>query len=109
MNFKIRYNGATIPVLFVEHDALTKIGVDIKVLEDGEFLFGMYRSLQQIILLNKEHKQWFEVFMHELLEYVKTAYGVDIDHDHLSVISKVLADIMKQNKKEFIRMLEEDN
>lgn len=107
MNFKIRHGAVRIPVMFVTHDEINEMGRD--VLEDGEFLFGMYRALQKKIYLNSSNEQWFETFIHELFEHIQSAYSLQMTHEQLSVMARVLADIMKQNAKQFIKLLEEDN
>lgn len=91
----IKHGGKKIPVKFLAEDELHEEGG--AQLEQGQFLFGMYKARNQEILLNKDTRDQFATFVHELGEYVSNEYQQETPHSEMSVFAKVIADIFQQN------------
>ena len=96
--FKLKLGSTIIPVYFVDHDVLQDIGKGLLTQSD-ESLYGMFRSSPLGIYINNDRGDGFETLFHELGEYVKCEYGLEISHEQLSVMTKVFADIFKSNAK----------
>lgn|SRR5574343_49338 len=91
----IKHGGKKIPVKFLTESELHEEGG--AQLEQGQFLFGMYKARNQEILLNKETRDQFTTFVHELGEYISNEYQQETPHQEMSVFTKVIADILEQN------------
>ena len=96
--FKLKLGSTIIPVYFVDHDVLQDIGKGLLTGVD-ESLYGMFKASPLGIYINNDRGDGFETLFHELGEYVKCEYGLEISHEQLSVMTKVFADIFKSNPK----------
>jgi len=43
-----------------------------------------------------------ECFLHEIIEVIKSKYGLEIDHTHLTVLSEVLFQVIRDNRLAFM-------
>ena len=100
---KLKHGRRTIPVRFVSEEEIHEHGSGI--LRPGEFLFGLYKARRPEIFINTNTEGQFSTLLHELGEYIINEYGVECPHEQLSIITKVLADIMLENKIIFKKML----
>ena len=98
----LKHSCKKIPVHFVSDQEIS--ASTGRVLEQGEYLYGLYSGKRGAILINKETPNNFSTLVHEIMEYIKNDYGLDgFQHEHLSTISEVLAQILEENWKQISR------
>lgn len=73
--------------------------------KDPGAYIGLYTGSDSSIWLREDAK--FDTLLHEIFEYIASEFGVEISHEQLSVISKILADIFIENRKKFQELLKE--
>lgn len=91
----LKHGAKQIPVKFMNQEKLHENGRDM--LEEGQFLFGMYKAKDGEILINKECRGQFSTFVHELGEYILNEYQQETPHPEMSIYMKVLSEILEQN------------
>jgi hypothetical protein len=102
-NYKLRHGNKTIPVVYATAEEMRVLYPD--QLEKNESYCGLYSGMNQKIYLNSILSDSFPTLIHELGEYIISEYGVEISHEQLSVITKVFADILQENKATFKKLL----
>jgi hypothetical protein len=91
----LKHGATSIPVMFVTDEVITKAGKGL--LEEGQFLFGMYSPKKPKIFINQECDDRFGTFVHELAEFVISRYGVKVTHEQLSIMSAMIAKVLEEN------------
>jgi hypothetical protein len=75
----------------------------------GEVYIGCYTGINPQIFISEDafrnSKNGFDTLIHELGEYILSEYSVELSHEQLSVFTKVLAEIMMENKSKFRKLL----
>jgi len=94
--FTLKHGSKKIPVYIVSEE---EIHSHTTGLQPGEFLFGLYKAHHPKIFLNQSVSNKFGTLIHEIGEYIRNEYGLEMTHEQLSVFSQVLAEIFSENKK----------
>jgi hypothetical protein len=82
----------------------------LKCAAPGEIILGGYIGLVPSIYLSKDalknNNNGLSTLIHEIGEYIISEYSLELSHEQLSVFTKVIYDILIQNKKVFKKLLE---
>ena len=102
-NFTLSHGKTKIPVTFISAENMREMFAS--KLQEGETYCGIYTGMNPCIYINSSLSSTFSTILHELGEYVSSEYGLELSHEQLSVLIKVLADILIENKTKVASLL----
>jgi hypothetical protein len=104
-SFVLKHGLTKIPVQFISKSKMS----DFRIASPGEATLGAYSGLNVKIYISedalKNNTNGLGTILHEIGEYITSEYSLEMSHEQLSVFTKVLHEILSQNKNQFKKLL----